>query len=59
MTTRQLFVMIATVSVLAAGLAWWLQRFELNQLHTDMQDYLGKIDKLNKWEEEHGGQQPQ
>lgn len=55
MSTRQLIVFIAAVSVLAAGLAWWLQRFELDSLHADVRKYLANIDKFKAWEADNGG----
>ena len=50
MTTRQLIVVVALISILAAGLSWWMQRFELTALHTEIKDYLGKVDKFKAWE---------
>ncbi len=51
-TTKQLLVLIAAISVLSAGLAWWLQKFELTGLHTEVREYLDKQDRFRKWEAE-------
>ncbi len=51
-TTRQLIFMVAAISVFSAGLAWWLQRFELTDLHAEVRDYLRKQDRFKQWEAE-------
>ncbi len=53
MTTRQFALFVLAVSVLSAGLAWWLQRFELAGLHGEVRDYLRKQDSFKQWETEH------
>lgn len=55
MSTRQLLFLIGTVTVLSAGLAWWLQRFELDSLHSEINDFLKKHDNFRKWEAEQNG----
>jgi hypothetical protein len=55
-TTRQLLFLVGAVTVLSAGLAWWLQRFELNAFHADVKRYLENFDRFRAWEAEHGGE---
>ena len=43
-------VVIAAIAICAAGLSWWMQRFELTALHSEIKDYLGKYDKFKEWE---------
>jgi hypothetical protein len=49
-TTRQLTVLIAAITILSAGLAWWLQRYELQALHGEVRDYLRKQDQFKQWQ---------
>ena len=50
MSTRQLIVVVALISLLAAGLSWWMQRFELSALHSEIKDYLSKNQAFKDWE---------
>ncbi len=47
-----MIVVIASIAIVAAGLSWWMQRFELESLHTEIKDYLHKYDKFRQYEEE-------
>lgn len=51
MTTRQLLILVAAVTLLSAGLAWWLQRYELSGLHSEIKGYLAKHDAFRAWED--------
>ncbi len=50
-----MIVAVACVAILAAGLSWWMQRFELNGIHEEIKDYLAKHAAFNEWEAGHGG----
>ena len=55
MSTKQLIALIICISVLAGGLAWWLQRFEMQNLHAEIGAYLSKFDEFRQWEAGKGG----
>lgn len=50
MSTRQLIVAIAAITLLTAALVWFFERFEVARLHTEVATYLDKIDKFKAWE---------
>jgi hypothetical protein len=57
LSTRQLVVVLAVMTLAAAGLSWLFQRFELTELRTDLRglhdetrDYLAKWAKFREWE---------
>lgn len=54
MTTRQFVLFVAIVSALSAGIAWWLQRFELDSLHKEISNYMDKHERFRLWEEQNG-----
>ena len=55
MSIRQMILLIVCISILAGGLAWWLQRFEMQNLHSEIGAYLSKLDEFRAWEAGRGG----
>lgn len=54
MTAKQLAILVLAMSVLAAGLAWGLQRLELRSFHDEILGYLKSHDRFRAWESEQG-----
>lgn len=50
-------VLVAGVAlgVTAALVVWFLERFELNRLHGEVQDYLANYDRFREWMDAGGG----
>lgn len=41
--------------VVAAGVVWYLERFETDRMLGEIQRYLAKVDRFRAYEAEHGG----
>ncbi len=54
-TVRTAIITGVALGVVAAVVVWWLERFELAKLHTEVADYLGSYERFKLWEREHGG----
>ena len=54
MSVKQTVLFAAILGVVAAGIVWWLEQFEVGRLHGEISDYLRKIDRFKEWEAEHG-----
>lgn len=52
MSGRQLAILVLSMSVLAAGLAWGLQRLEVQSFHDKVLRYLEQHDRFRAWEAE-------
>lgn len=52
MSNKQFVLFVALVAVLSAGLAWWMQRFELDGLHKEISTYMDKHERFRLWEEQ-------
>lgn len=50
MTFKQAIVFGIVFGLIAAGVVWYLERFELNRLHGEINDYLSKRDAFTEWE---------
>lgn len=42
------------LGVAAAGVVWFLERFEVAKLHTEISGYLDKMEAFKAWEAKHG-----
>lgn len=54
MTWKQVMVCAVILGVAAAGVVWFLERFEVAKLHTEMSDYLKKVDGFTEYLKKEG-----
>lgn len=57
MTWKQTVAVAVIIGCVAAGIVWFLERFEVERLHGEVGSYLEKMDRFRAWEAEHGGGQ--
>lgn len=55
MSWRQAFAFALIMGLVAAGAVWFLERFEVAKLHSEIGEHLAKYDRFRVWEREHGG----
>lgn len=55
MTWRQTMVCAVVLGIVAAGVVWGLERFEIQRLHESFRGYLERQDQFRQWQAEHGG----
>lgn len=59
MTIKHALVIAITFGIVAALVVWWLERFEINKFHGEVQHYIRNYDKfaeyLREIEEKSGG----
>lgn len=49
-------VAVGLVLGLVAGcVVWWLERFEVEKMHSQFREYLDRYDRFKEWEASHGG----
>lgn len=46
---KGLVVAALVLGVTAAALVWWLERFQVDKLHSEVHDYLEKYDEFRQW----------
>lgn len=51
---KQTLVLAALMGVVAAGVVWFLERFETDRMHAQMREYLEKHEAFRLWTAEHG-----
>lgn len=54
-TWKHTLLAAVVMGMVAAGLVWWLEHFEVSRLHAEVSDYLAKYDKFKLWEAENSG----
>lgn len=62
MNYRQVVLIGAVLGIVAAGVVWWLERFELAKVRDEIresmageaQSYLERYDEFRQWLREHG-----
>lgn len=54
MTWRQVVVAAVVLGCVAAGVVWWLERFELEKMYGEIGNYIGKREEFNRWMKERG-----
>lgn len=56
MTWKQTLTFALVLGFTAAAVVWYLERFEVAKLHTELSEYLANHDRFKKWEaDQHGG----
>lgn len=48
-------VCAVVLGIVAAGVVWGLERFEIQRLHESFRGYLERQDQFRQWQAEHGG----
>lgn len=43
------------LGLMAGAVVWYLERFEVGRLHTEIREYLGHHDAFLRWQEEQHG----
>lgn len=54
MTFKQAVIFGLIFGTVAAALVWYLERFEMNRLHGEVNEYLSKRDQFSAWLHERG-----
>lgn len=54
MTLKQAIAFGVIFGLTAAIIVWYLERFELNRLHAEVRDYLGKREAFDEFLKERG-----
>lgn len=49
MSLKQAVVFGVVFGLIAAAVVWYLERFELNRLHGEINEYLGKRDEFTEF----------
>lgn len=54
-TLAQVIVAAVILGAVAGGVVWYLERFQMAKLHTEMSGYLDKWEQFRQWESGHHG----
>ena len=54
MNWRQVVVAAVILGAVAGLVVMWLERFEVEKMHTEIRGYLDRVDRFRAWEAEHG-----
>jgi len=54
MTLKQALIIAIVFGLVAAAVVWWLERFEINKFHGEVQDYLQNQGAFRQWLNERG-----
>lgn len=54
MTLKQALIIAVVFGLVAAAVVWWLERFEINKFHGEVQDYLQNQGAFRQWLNERG-----
>lgn len=54
MTIKQALIIAVVFGLVAAIVVWWLERFEINKFHGEVQDYLQNQGAFRQWLNERG-----
>lgn len=49
MNLKQALIVAIVFGVVAAGIVWWLERFEINKFHGEVQDYMKNQNAFQQW----------
>lgn len=55
MTIKHALVIAITFGIVAALVVWWLERFEINKFHGEVQSYIRNYDKFTEYLRENEG----
>lgn len=54
MTLKQALIIAVVFGLVAAVVVWWLERFEINKFHGEVQDYLQNQGAFRQWLQSQG-----
>lgn len=54
LTIKQALIIAVVFGIVAAAVVWWLERFEINKFHGEVQDYLRNQGAFHQWLQERG-----
>jgi len=49
LTLKQALIIAVVFGVVAAAVVWWLERFEINKFHGEVQEYMRHYSAFQEW----------